>query len=78
MSAPADFDGQPIWQIERGGGHVILRERRYKGAAFIDMRLHSGDDKRPTHKGVTIPLDAVADLARALLSFHDEHRTRGG
>ena len=69
MSALPDFDGPPLWQVERPGGRVIARERRYKGKLFLDLRLWAGDGTVATGKGCTFPCDAAGDLCEALATY---------
>lgn len=69
MSALPDFDGPPLWQVERPGGRIITRERRYKGKLFLDLRLWAGEGTVATGKGFTIPCEAAGSLANALAGY---------
>jgi Transcriptional Coactivator p15 (PC4) len=67
-----DFDQPPVWQ-HRGKRYVtIAKQRRFKGSEFFDIRQYqAGADGilNATNRGLTIPLDAVADLGSALAGW---------
>ena len=69
MSPLPDFDGPPMWEVERPGGRVIARERRYKGNLFLDLRLWAAEGTVATGKGFTIPCEAAGSLANALAGY---------
>jgi hypothetical protein len=64
------FIGGPIWTHEkRGGDQILAGVREFEGHRFMDVRLWANGGTTPTRKGATIPLDAVASLARALAAY---------
>jgi Transcriptional Coactivator p15 (PC4) len=67
-----DFDKPPVWQ-HRGKRYVtVAKHRRFKGSEFFDIRQYqTGADGtlNATNRGLTIPLDAVADFGRALANW---------
>lgn len=69
MSAPDGFTGPPVWTLPRRDGVLIAGEREYKGTRFFEMRLWAGDGDKPTGKGITMPPEAVAELAAALAAY---------
>ena len=69
MTAPDGFTGPPVWTLDKREGRLIAGEREYKGARFFELRLWVGDGVKPTGKGVTLPCEAVADLAEALAQY---------
>jgi hypothetical protein len=77
MSAAGFVDG-PIWtHAKRGGDLILAGVREFEGRRFMDVRLWANDGATPTRKGATIPLDAVASLARALTSYVAENAPGG-
>ena len=49
---------------------LVAGEREFKGARFFELRLWTGESgDKATQKGVTMPLEAVPDLARALTAY---------
>jgi len=70
MTALPDFDGTPIWSLSKSRYNIVVCPRRYCGTDFLDLREWvAGNEPKPTVRGVTIPLDRVADLAAALTAF---------
>jgi len=65
---PDGFTEPPVWTLERRDGVLIAGEREYKGTRFFEVRLWADEDT-PTKKGVTMPPDAVAELAEALADY---------
>lgn len=64
------FTRPPICTIAKGASRtLIVAEREYKGRTFLDMREWVDNGATATGKGITIPLDAVADVARALAHY---------
>ena len=65
-----DHDGPILWQHRKRQFVVTVRQRRYRGREFIDIRDHlPGDELKPTQRGVTVPLEAVGELVAALAAF---------
>ena len=78
MSARDGFTAPPVWELAKHDGRLIAGEREYKGRSFFELRLWTGEHgDKATHKGVTMPLDAVADLARALAAYKPTHALSG-
>ncbi len=69
MSAPEDSTAPAVWTLDKGRERVIAREREFKGTRFFDLRLWVNEGETPTSKGVTIPCEAVGELAMALASY---------
>lgn len=70
MSALPGFTAPLVWEMDKHDGRLVAGEREYKGRRFFELRLWAGEHgDKATHKGVTMPLDAVPDLARALLAY---------
>ncbi len=61
--------GAPVWEFAKREGRLIARERAYKGKRFFDLRLWAAEGATPTSKGITMPREAVADLAEALAAY---------
>ena len=65
-----DCDGPILWQHRKARYVVTVRHRRFCGSEFLDIRDHlPGDELKPTQRGVTVPLEAVSELAAALAAF---------
>lgn len=60
------FTSPPVWRFAKRGGLVLAGERTFKGETFFEFRWWADGGTIPTGKGVTIPLDEVATLAKAL------------
>lgn len=72
------FNSQPVWELSKYGGVVVAGERTFKGKAFFELRFWSGErGEKATHKGVTIPIGAVADLAEALTLYASRAGDKG-
>ena len=69
VSAPPGFTRPPVWKLPKRDGLLIAGEREFKGARFFELRLWASDGANPTAKGVTMPVEAVAALARALTVY---------
>jgi hypothetical protein len=69
MTMPDGFTSPPVWAFEKREGCVLAGEREFKGTRFFELRLWVSDGTKPTGKGVTIPPEAVADLAAALTAY---------
>jgi Transcriptional Coactivator p15 (PC4) len=67
MSGP-DYIGGPVWQHRKRNEVRLAGPREYRGATFFDIRIwhDQGGDQLAPGKGVTIPLDAIESLHRAL------------
>lgn len=70
---PDGYCSPPVWTLKRPGGVLIAGEREYKGSRFFELRLWAGEGDKPTRKGITIPCDAVAGLAEALVAYAATH-----
>ena len=66
---PPGFTRPPVWELAKRDGLLIAGEREFKGARFFELRLWASDGAKPTAKGVTMPVEAVAALARALTVY---------
>lgn len=66
---PDGFTGPPVWTLKKRDGVLFAGEREYKGSTFFELRLWAGDGDKPTGKGITMPCEAVADLAVALTAY---------
>lgn len=65
-----DWDGPILWEYTKPRCILSLRERRFKGRRFLDLRERSiYVPDRWTQAGVTIPFDQLEGLAAALLNF---------
>lgn len=70
MSALPGFTVPPVWELSKHEGRLVAGEREYKGRRFFELRLWAGEHgDKATHKGVTMPPEAVPDLARALAIY---------
>ena len=70
MSALPGFTRPPVWEHPKRDGWLVAGEREFKGAHFFELRLWTGaHGDKATRKGVTMPLEAVPDLARALAAY---------
>lgn len=70
MSALPGFTAPPVWELAKHDGRLVAGEREYRGRRFFELRLWTGENgDKATHKGVTLPIEAVPDLARALLAY---------
>ncbi len=59
-----------VWTLQSPGGTLLMAgERVFNGARFFELRLYADNGRVPTRKGVTLPLHAVADLAKALTDY---------
>ncbi len=63
------FTSPPVWRFPKRGGMILAGERRFKGETFFELRWWAYGGSIPTGKGVTIPPDAVPDLAEALAAY---------
>lgn len=60
------FTAPPVWEYRKHGGLIVAGAREYKGQRFFEVRYWTGEHgDKATHKGVTVPIEAVPDLARA-------------
>lgn len=67
MSALPGFTRPPVWELAKQDGRLVAGEREYKGNRFFELRLWAGEHgDKATKKGVTLPIEAVSELARAL------------
>ena len=70
MSGRPGFTRPPVWEHARRDGWLVAGQREYKGAHFFELRLWTGEHgDKATQKGVTMPLEAVPDLAKALTAY---------
>ena len=70
MSGLPGFTRAPVWEHSKRDGRLVAGEREFKGAQFFELRIWTGEHgDKATQKGVTMPLDAVPDLARALTAY---------
>ena len=65
------FTRPPIWTMPRRGGLIVASEREYQGKRYFDIRQWANDATVPTKQGVTMPPEAVAELADALRAYAD-------
>lgn len=67
MTGP-DYIGGPLWEHRRRNEIRLAGPREFRGAKFFDIRCwhDQGDGQLVPGKGVTIPLDAVEGLHRAI------------
>ena len=75
---PPDFVTAPIFELAKGNTKLVVGEREYKGARFLDIRDWAKDGQQATGKGATVPLEAVPDFARAVAAFAAEVATADG
>ena len=70
MSGLPGFTRAPVWEHPKRDGRLVAGEREFKGAQFFELRIWTGEHgDKATQKGVTMPLEAVPDLARALTAY---------
>jgi len=70
MTELPGFSRPPVWEHPKHGGRLVAGEREFKGALFFELRLWAGEHgDKATQKGVTMPLEAVPSLARALTAY---------
>ena len=69
--APPIEEGERVWTHSKRGGEVRATVSLYKRSRFLNLRwwVVQPHGFAPTPKGVTIPLDAVSDLAEALTAY---------
>lgn len=72
------FTRPPIWTRERRGGLIIAAEREYEGHRFFELRQWAENGTKPTKQGVTMPPEAVAELAQAMLDYATSIAREGG
>ncbi|MBY8337927.1 transcriptional coactivator p15/PC4 family protein [Alteriqipengyuania sp. NZ-12B] len=73
MSELPGFTAPVVWELQKREGRLVAGEREFKGRDFFELRLWAGQHgDTATSKGVTMPIDAVADLARALTAYAEE------
>ncbi len=78
MSALPGFTVPPVWELPKHDGRLVAGEREFKGRKFFELRLWAGEHgDKATAKGVTMPLDAVPDLARALMAYTAKNTPSG-
>jgi len=68
-----------LWAWPKRGGEVRASLSLYKGARFLDIRWWAAKQEGfvATHKGVTIPLEAIEDLGGALAAHVASKRSSG-
>lgn len=70
MSELSGFTSPPVWEFAKYNGRLIAGEREFKGRQFFELRLWTGENgDKATGKGVTMPLEAVPELAQALAAY---------
>ena len=70
MSARPGFTSPPVWELAKYDGRLIAGPREFKGQQFFEFRLWAGEHgDKATAKGVTMPIEAVPNLARALTAY---------
>lgn len=69
------FTAPPVWQYPKRGGLVLAGERSFKGETFFELRWWADGGTIPTGKGITIPPDEVAALAKALFTYAESRKT---
>jgi hypothetical protein len=67
MSGP-DYIGGPIWELRKRQEVRLAGPREYRGHEFFDIRIwhDQGDGTLKPGKGLTIPLDGMESLHRAI------------
>lgn len=64
------FTAPPFWEHRKYEGLIVVGEREYKTRRFLDIRMWVGEyGEKATKVGVTVPIKAVPDLARALTAY---------
>ena len=69
-----DYDGVLIGTLgKREREQIRIGVREFRGARFIDVRtfFEADGEWHPTHKGVTIPIDAYAEFAETVAALGD-------
>lgn len=70
MTERPGFTDNPVWEFQKYDGWLVAGEREYMGRSFFEFRFWAGErGEKATSKGVTIPLDAVPDMAAAVCSY---------
>lgn len=79
MNGP-DYIGGPIWEHRKRREVRLAGLREYKGASFFDIRVwhDQGVGQLVPGKGVTIPIDGVESLHRAIGEWLCLNRQSGG
>ena len=74
MSGPILFEAS-----KARGATLVAQLSEFKGYRFLDIRdwIANDGEAAPTRKGVTVPLDAIEPLARALMAAAPEIRSYG-
>lgn len=77
MSELPGFTAQPIWELQKHDGRLVAGEREYKGRQFFELRLWAGQHgDKATGKGVTLPIERVGELGRALTAYAEQKAHR--
>jgi|GEM_PF-2130448 len=78
MSTLPGFTAPPVWELAKHDGRLVAGAREFRGRTFFEIRLWAGEHgDKATAKGVTMPLDAVPDLGRALMAYAADNRPSG-
>ena len=77
------MSGRVLFERRKRNGAIVRVEMdSYKGHPFLNIRewAERGGKLLPTRKGITVPLDAMRDLGKALLvaSAEDDSSGRPG
>lgn len=78
-SHQADNDvDSTVWAWPKRDGELRAQLSVFNGKRFVNLRFWAAvaNGYRPTHKGVTIPLDAVGELGDALSAYADANGLR--
>lgn len=76
-SAPPPANDELLWAWPKRGGEVRASLGVFRGSRFLNIRwwAEKPGEHVATQKGVTIPLDAIEDLAGALTAFVAKSRS---
>lgn len=78
MTALPGFTSPPVWELAKYDGRLIAGEREFKGRTFFELRHWAGEHgDKATQKGVTMPIEAVAGLAEALMAYAAQNAPSG-
>lgn len=69
---------QTVWAWPKSGGELRAEDSQFNGKRFLNLRMWVAGPNgyKPTHKGVTIPLEAIGDLGDALSAYADANGLR--
>ena len=67
------MDNQVLYRFNRNqNDSIFISFREYKGRHYLDLRIfyqpENQEEMRPTKKGITIPIELLGELKKAIIS----------